>query len=179
MDNPLTDLSHVTEAKVDFVEVQVNKNLEFRLESMNMLSTQAMVTLNWLFALVVTPAGYVFSKADEIDWWIAFPALTCSASSAAAAVYLFHNALRVKSFIPTGNEPRNLLKTELMAASMNQIRIAEIWNIQERLEIVKAHNARAARALDNARTAIIAITCGSIILLGLTYSLNVCAEWVP
>src|SRR5476651_183769 len=97
MDNPLSNFDNVTVEKVDFIEAQTQKNLEFRLESMKILSEQAMVTLNWLFALAVTPAGYVFSKAGEILWWIAVPAILCSIASGSTAIYLFQNALRTKS----------------------------------------------------------------------------------
>ena len=176
MDNPLTNFDNVTVEKVDFIEAQVQKNLEFRLESMKILSDQAMVTLNWLFALAVTPAGFVFSKATEIEWWIAIPALLCSIASGATAVYLFENALKMKSIIPAGNEPKSLLSDGVMELTTNEIRVLEICNNQDRIEIVAGHNEKAGTAINNARIAIIAITGGCILLLGVLYVLDAFLE---
>ena len=113
MDNPITNYETVTDSKIDYIEAQVLKNFEFRLESMKILSEEAMVTLNWLFALAVTPAGYVLSQADKIQWWISVPAILCSIASGITAVYLFESALKTKNIFPAGNEPKNLMSDEL------------------------------------------------------------------
>ena len=172
MENPITNYEPITDAKIDYIEAQVLKNFEFRLETMKILSEQAMVTLNWLFALALTPAGYVFSHADKIKWWISIPAILCSLASGLTAIYLFQKALRTKSIFPAGNEPKNLISDAIMAADFRCVRLAELCNLQGRIETVSKLNVNTANSINNARMAIIFITVASLFLLGLLYCIS-------
>jgi hypothetical protein len=173
MDNPITKIEEVTPEKVAYVEEQVQKNLDFHMESKKLLSDEGKLTLNWLFALTITPAGYVLSKAEDVPWWIAVPALLCSIASGMSAVYLFRNALIPQNVFPAGNEPKNLINDNAFEGDLMWLRLAEICNLQERIDVLIEQNERAANANVTARWAIVLITIASFYLLILLYLINV------
>lgn len=133
--------------------------------------------MNWLFALVVTPAGYVVTKTQEIPWWIAVPSIMCSITSGLTAIYLFRNALSAdQNVFPPGNEPKNLINDNAFEGDVKWLRLAELCNLQERIDIVAEQNERVATAINMARWAIVFITVASLVLMGILYLLNVALE---
>lgn len=173
MENPITKFEEVTLEKVAYVEEQVQRNLDFHFESKTILTEEAKVTLNWLFGLAITPAGYVFSKAPETPWWIVIPAIMCSLASGGAAIYLFRNALYAQNVFPAGNEPKNLINDNAFEGDVKWLRLAELCNLQERIDVVTAQNERVGTTINNARWAIASITGGSLFLLGILYAVSV------
>lgn len=170
---PFDDCSFLTAEKVDFVEEQANKRLNFAISRREFLVKEAHTTLQWLFGIIVGASGYLVTLIREGDSERAVVTALVFAALAAAggAAQLMYRSLMTASMIPPGNIPSNLVTMELMSHEAHVIRLAEACNLEERIAAMAKSNHRSGDAINMARWFVISVPLVSaIIALGGVYA---------
>jgi len=142
---------------LDYIEREAGKNAEFHLKDMECLNREAHATLSFLFVVVSASfAGAVrlwqTSQFPERGWGLALFSLCLYLSLLAACIT--RCCLMVEDVMPPSNEPENLKLQEGFVSE--QIREAELGNLQKRIDFNAARNERVGDRLNRVRLLICA-----------------------
>lgn len=138
---------------LDWAEKSGLENLKWHRETADLLQKQAVTTLTVLLAGATGGLAFVIKGVEHNSlWWVI--------GSAAFSVYLYalcallvFNTLRIKSFPSLYNEPKNLFQP---AFTLEEMKEAELANIQERIEQAGARNEGTSNWLNRIRYAAVA-----------------------
>lgn len=162
-------MEHIDGAKSEWLESQFRTRLEFVIASRDRLVTEAHTTLNWLFAIIVIPAGYSLNhinenRPTEFDFYVA---VIASIVAGVAAIILFMRCLRFDSMIGLGNCPSNLLNKDFCKHALHDMQLAESANFEERIAQTVEICSRLGSTITIARWSIVLIPIVSIFAAGL------------
>jgi len=137
------------EKLIDWVEKNALENLRFRLQNAETLAKDASSTLTWVLAAMGGTLAYSV-KGLEDGSLAPLIAGTLSASLwlAICAGLLVIRCIQTRELVAPTNEPSNIFQPE---HSLDDLRRAELRNIQERIELATARNRTVAYWLDKCR----------------------------
>lgn len=142
---------NVTLGKAEFVEAQARRLLDFTIESLDRIRTEANTCLQWLFGTIAGAAGLAATSIEKKGpWSISISLVVVSLFSAVVAVELIRSVKTVDIW-PPGNEPDNLITEEFMEQPENLARLMEAASLQHRIEHNRALNMTLGSSVDLAR----------------------------
>jgi hypothetical protein len=166
-------------SKLTYAEEQVTRLLEFRFESLALLTKEALTTVNWLFGLMIGSATYALTEMKDNQWWLAIPLGVTCMCSAHEVWRLMRDALQIKNVPSMGNEPDHLLKEEFFNQDEATIRQEHIKSMQGRANNVWSLNRAKGSAINRARKAVVIIPLIAIGLAILIPLIEYAVDYLP
>jgi hypothetical protein len=155
----------LTLEKAKWVEEQVNRTLEFHIESFGLLSKAAETTLNWLFGIAVGASGYVASHLTDEPRWITIPLITATLLAGIAAFQLMIGAMLAEEVPSPGNVPKNIGSDKHLKTKEEWLRLLEARGLEGIITHYEVLNLRRGKAINRAREAVIIIPALTIIAM--------------
>ncbi len=110
-----SDTSIFNDEKAEWLEKQVEERLKFGLESREVLIKESHTTLNWLMAIVATPAAFIASNvmSPTVNWPVCLALSIPVVAAAIMAIYLVKHALQAVDTYGLETFPRTLFSSRL------------------------------------------------------------------
>lgn len=133
-ESDITDYEVVSDEKIDFIHDQVEGYLKWLMDSENKVDNKSLSFLGGLIAITITFLAYLHQLLSiQRDFLLVLPAIVCIFSFL-IAIFILTNNFKPTKKKPLGNEPRNLLKQEVISYDLRLIKLSEIEHYQERCE---------------------------------------------
>lgn len=137
---------------LDYVEAQGAATLTFVLASADVLAKEAATTFSWLITFVGAALAFCANLIlTGKPLWLSMSVGATAFHLILAARNLLRGAMLTDAIDVPGNEPKNLRQPY----PLNSIRDANLDNLQERIERVRARNKVKGKAINQARKAIL------------------------
>ena len=149
----IQDVALIDAAKADFIFDSAKQFLGETIEVADNLRKSSMTTLGFFIATLPAIAGFLLVKCDPRagvckDYPHMFaPGVILLGGYFIAAVVLIVGCLMPRYFHFRGNEPRNLLKTDVCQYDLPRIKVGEAISMQNRITQNVASNLSGARCL--------------------------------
>lgn len=168
-----TDDSGLSLEKAKWVEEQVNRILDFRIESAAILRREAHTTLAWLYGIIVAASGFIVSHADKDQLFLIVPLGVGIAVAGWEAWLLISRALMARVYPSPGNVPSNIGTPENLARSEAEMRLSEAEGVEEIITELEKINKAKADALNRARMAVALIPAGTLSIIAVWWAIDV------
>lgn len=151
---------------LDYAEQEGQKNMEFHIKSLEILSASCEKTLTFMLAaaaLALTGAITAFmtpvTATMDLRIWGMF-LIGIALTLAGLAVWFVPAAMLTDSVHPPSNQPKNLYQPQF---TLEQIKEAELKNLEERIRKARKTCEKKAGVLNRARLGLVWIFIGSAI----------------
>lgn len=152
-------MKKMEDSKVDWIEKQANKRLDFGIETRVILAKDAQTTLNWLFAMAVGSGGYVLKLfADgSFELLIGLPLIATCVLASIASIRLLLTAMLTRPIRSPGSSPGPLMEERFCSNPLSSMRMGALNNVGKDIEENLGGNHIIASAVDKGRKAAAAI----------------------
>ena len=142
--------------QLDYVQGQAEKNMDFHLKNLEGLNSEVYKLLTLLFAVIAASFAATVKACDTKSWILAISIGVLCAYLIVIAIALLR-CVKPSDLHPPGNEPRKLLPSiSDERFTLEQIREAEILNLQERIDLNRSRCKTTGRTMVVAQYAFLA-----------------------